>query len=586
MMRDPSIIRFTLFLLGLALLPPPLQAQEQLGARETTLPDQVASEIIDFLNDPATIRFSGRSTIPANRIVVGDVAVLGGPMTVEGEIDGDLVVINGDLVFGRGGIVAGAVTVVGGQIADAEFGAVGGALSVYSAALPYRLRGGQYELGQPSTVEQDRFPGLQWGAARLMVRAGTNYNRIEGLPVMFGPVVRTTSPHQLRVDAFAVWRTESGFSLSSEDFGYRLRLAQRFGRDDALEIGGSLHSEIRPIETSGLTDLEASLATFLFHRDYRDYFEESGWSMFLGLRPVHSPLSFTIEYRDEKHGFAPVRGPWSLTRNSEPWRLQPVVAQGELRSVGAEITFDNRNDPRDPSDGWLVKASARTGVGGTLELPAQWVHPAEPEQDPDFPARDADDEFSTGVLDVARYARVGPYSQLSFRMLLGGSLNGDPLPPQFQHAFGGEGSIPGFRLLSGDCGARSQEVEFEFEGDTIDGPVPAYPAYGCDRMALFQVEYRRGFPFGQDWAEGGEPGSSWLFLRELFFEPSWTVFLNTGRGWSLSDDAHDGFRGRDTETLADLGGGLFFGNLGLYIAVPLSGDDRRVNFFLRLSKRI
>jgi hypothetical protein len=44
----------------------------------------------------------------------------------------------------------------------------------------------------------------------------------------------------------------------------------------------------------------------------------------------------------------------------------------------------------------------------------------------------------------------------------------------------------------------------------------------------------------------------------------------------------------DTDTLMDVGVGLFFGDLGLYFAYPLNEDengDRHGNFFIRLSRR-
>ena len=72
-------------------------AQERVD--QVDLPRSVADQVIDFFNDPSTIRFTGRVDIPAGRVVMGDVAVLGGPVTIAGEIQGDLVVVNGNLTW-------------------------------------------------------------------------------------------------------------------------------------------------------------------------------------------------------------------------------------------------------------------------------------------------------------------------------------------------------------------------------------------------------------------------------------------------------------------------------------------------------
>ena len=80
----------------------------------------------------------------------------------------------------------------------------------------------------------------------------------------------------------------------------------------------SAYSEVTPIENWGLGDLEASLATFVLHRDYRDYFERHGWSLYAGTNLSSSPLRLQLSYRDEKHFSLPVASPWSLKENERP----------------------------------------------------------------------------------------------------------------------------------------------------------------------------------------------------------------------------------------------------------------------------
>src|SRR5690606_22508136 len=157
---------------------------------------------------------------------------------------------------------------------------------------------------------------------------------------------------------------------------------------------------------------------------------------------------FGLEVARDEHGFAPVRSPWTLTRNDEAWRPQPLVAEGNLWTLAADLVLDDRNDPADPTDGWWVRARALRGLGGSLELPEHAVPGA---SDAPTPARPVDADFTTGTLDARRYARLGPDSDLAFRLFLGGSLDGKPLPPQFQHALGGEGTLPAYPLLSVDC---------------------------------------------------------------------------------------------------------------------------------------
>ena len=92
--------RFLSAVVLLCAVPATLPAQDtiQVGVRTPLppgeeLPAQVAQELVDYYNSPSTIRFSGRTEVPADRTIGGDVAVLGGPVELTGRIDGDVLVL-------------------------------------------------------------------------------------------------------------------------------------------------------------------------------------------------------------------------------------------------------------------------------------------------------------------------------------------------------------------------------------------------------------------------------------------------------------------------------------------------------------
>ncbi len=560
-----------------------LVAQER-RVEEVDLPRWVEDDVIEFFNDSSTLQFSGRSRIPSTRVVVGNVGALGGPFTLAGEVDGDLVVVNGDLVFEEGGIVTGDVMIVGGRVLGEELGEVGGDLRVFDEPLRYVQRGDRISAaGRRRPDDEGSFSrGFPWGDARFTLKAGQNYNRTEGLPVIFGPSIRTSGRNPLRLYLWGVWRTETGLELGGEDFGYLLRAEQSLGGHDDLALGASGFSFVDPIEDWGISDLEASLATFILHKDFRDYYEREGWSVYARYRLPDLPLELRAEYFDEEHDFMPVSGPWSLTKNNKPWRNQPLVGEGNLQYVEGTITFDSRNRRDEPSHGWYVKASGRRGLGGDLYLPAHRVAP-DPEA-PLIPRREYETDFLAGFLDIRSYNRVGPGSSLNLRGVFGGTLNDVPLPPQFQHALGGVGSLPGYSLFSADCGARAETRGFDLtQGDvTLTDPVSA--GYGCDQFALFQAEFR-GSLF-VDWDFGRDEGDDfweedWDWAPKVDLSPDWAAFFNLGQGWTA-----DGLG--NTETLADVGIGLYLGDLGVYYAYPLNEDasgGRDGNFYIRLSRR-
>lgn len=558
-------LRSLAILLALLLMQAPLEAQEPFRAQE--LPGEVHEDILAFVNDAGTLRFQGDGVIPRDQSIQGNVALVGGFLRVAGEVLGDVVVLNGDLVLEERARIEGDVLIVGGDLTGGTPAQVEGMMSIYRGSFPVVIRDGVV-LSRPER-RQER-PGIYLAGSRITIRSGSGYNRVEGLPVLVGPLFRTNGPNPLQFDALAVFRTES--SLSVDDLGYWIRLDQTFGQGPRWTLGGTAFSEVVPVESRGVSDLESSLTTFIFHRDNRDHLKKEGWSAYLGTQARELPLRFRLTYRFEDHFSVAAGSPWTLFRNDEPWRPIPLVAEGELGTLEAELEVDRRNDPEDPSDGWYLNASLVRGLHGDLAIPAFSTDGGLTTLDP----TPVSTGFSAGTVDLRRYARVDPDSDLRFRLLLGGSLEAEPLPPQFQRALGGEGTLPGYRRFSLDCGARSLPVQVDDQG----GPRTTFPRYGCDRTALFQMEFREEIHWELDLTPDDEDDwEEWHWYPRVDLTAAWVAFLDAGRGWSYAPD------GVDTDTRADLGLGFFIGDLGFYWAFPLNGDHRRPNFFVRLQHR-
>jgi hypothetical protein len=564
------------------------------SARVAELPPEIAERLVAFFNDPETIHLSGRSRVPAERVIVGDVAVLGGPFTIAGRVEGRVAVINGDVELQPGALVTGDLLVVGGQITGAEDGTVGGEIAAYSSPLRYR-RLGESIVYAGSAIPRDTREGPRrdgpFERTDFLVATGQSYNRVEGLPITFGPVIRTASSNPLLVRALAIYRSESGLTLDPDRLGYYVRAEQFLGGTMSYRVGATVHSLIDPIEDWHVSDLENGLATFLLRRDFRDHYQRRGWSAFVAAEPRGLPISLTLEGRWDDHRSRAAGSPWTLFRNADPWRPQPLVAEGKLGSVAVQGVFDTRSSADDPSWGWYVQGEVERSVRTDLVRPE--TVPAAPlgilPPDRTRLPQERVDGFTAGFLDLRRYNRVSPVSRLNFRLLMGGSLDGSPLPPQRQHALGGEGSLPGYELFGVDCGARSTRVQRtdEISGEPLSGgdlPRVYHPSYGCDGFALFQTEYRGKLTLrvnwgGDPWGRDGERDRSEERGWELGWSasPDWVVFVDAGRGWAIDRPG--------TEDLAvDLGFGLAISRVGIYAAVPLTGGGG-VNVFARLGPR-
>ena len=276
----------------------------------------------------------------------------------------------------------------------------------------------------------------------------------------------------------------------------------------------------------------------------------------------------TLEYRHEEHDTRAALTPWTLFDNGEPFRPQPLVGVGSLNTVALRIEHDSRNEVRDPSSGWLLRLESEQGVGGEMSVRVSPDGAGGLSIEP----WDIDERFSAMSLDARRYLRLGPLTRLAVRAWAAGSLDGGPLPPQRQHALGGEGTMPGYELFRFDCGARELSASFDGEG------MQYFLYYGCDRAVLGQVSLERTLSFVRPL------GRSLGLDFDLGPEPALALFADVGRAW-IEDDA---LRGREAGTSgleADAGVGVRFGRVGFYLAMPVTGGGG-VNFFVRIGPRI
>ncbi|HUP88603.1 MAG TPA: BamA/TamA family outer membrane protein [Longimicrobiales bacterium] len=509
-------------MLALLLLPSALMAQTPITEAELTR--EATDRIAQYYNSSET-RLSGDTHLSTGNEFVGTTVVLEGILTLGGRVRGDLVVINGSIVFEQGAEVDGEVIVVGGSIRGAEH-LHATSVSWYRDRIRYELRDNVMIVPEKlRAAELNAGHNFNFGRVALMVAARGGYNRSEGLPVFIGPRVTAGRLNPTLLEAQVIFRTAAAFRLNDKDFGYALRAEQYLLGRRAVRIGVRYADEVLPIELSGLRDRENSISTFVMHRDYRDHYNRKGWSAFAAGGRAGLSLDWRIEYGDYRFSNAALRDPFTIKNNPDDWRPEPEVGEQQLHVLSVETGYDTRNDTHDATSGWFANV---------------------------FVERAATYRF--GLLDVRRYARLSPNSRIALRGAVAGALNDDALPVWRQQSLGGVGSLPAFALNRFDCGAH--------ETVTL---VNRTAYYGCDRLAIFQAEYQSNFW----WLSriGRSVGRDFGLLENI----RWVAFLDAGR---------------TSSSAADLGFGLRFNQVGVYWAVPLSGDKRTVNFFMRLGPRI
>jgi hypothetical protein len=576
-------------------------AQERTGPdsayRRRGLPLDVAREAAMLFNTSTGLRVSGPLEIEPGREVHGDVAVLHGPLTIAGHVTGRVIAINSDVVLRASARVDGDMMVVGGEVDGRDVADVAGEIRIYRQAMNFREeneaiyaeRDTLTDDGQPWWHRWERHrPERSW--SKLQVASAGAYNRVEGLPINLGPqIFMPTSWGSTRLDAYAIFRTGSSFSSHEDDLGHNVRGELRIGRLEGFSLGGRLFNTVEGVEPWQLTDLEVGLASFVAHRDYRDYFQRHGASVSASLFSGRN-ASLTGSFSDERWLTRGENNPFTLFGGDASWRPNPAMDEGRMHVATGTFVIDTRNDDENPWSGWHIIADFERGTG-TLQRVGLTTTPTGSGQNTTTLTWSAPTPtvYSRGFLDLRRYNRVSPEGQLNFRALIGGWVSGDPLPLERRLSVDGPGAMPGY-------GFRTQRAGEDLGTCNVGGSYPGQPAL-CDRIALVQAEYRGDlhFDFHPDWEDqsfGGAATSGRTARRARHFhrDGSWVVFADAGRGWLVGDPNGtltyaSGHIPSFSTFRTDLGGGLDFGGVGFYLAKAMADSGEPLRAFVRLRHR-
>ncbi len=526
---------------------------------------------VGIYNNAGTTRISGPLDVAAEREITGDVAVLNGPVTIAGRITGSLVAINADVRLKAGARIGDDVLIVGGVLTREDSVTVGGEVRTQAELLRYTIegerlvpeedRGGEWRprIDRPGRDRRDAYTDLFFLAAR-------SYNRVEGLPILVGPRFRRpTDWGRIQVEAFGVVRTAEPIRWDRGTLGHDARFDLRLGVRNGLVLSGRAFDVVDAVENWQLTDTEAGLATFLLHRDFRDYYGRHGWEAGIGGR-LGEEASLNFVAGSEQWRSVEARQPFTLRKDMERWRINSPMDVGRVDLASVRLRVDTRERVRSPLlGGWYLSTDIERGSGTiTREYGPGPVGPIAPEEV----------NYTRGFLDARRYNRISPGTELNLRIVAGGWLGGDRLPLQRRLSIGGPGSVEGYDF---------RRNWYDADDVFACGGIAAWDGRPtlCDRIALAQVELRQSLDF--DWYHGDR----WWRFRDL--TPAWVLFADAGRGWTTPDSPGAVSHGNGLPPLStfrtSIGAGIDLGEIGFYFAKSVSTPDETLNFTVRLTRR-
>ncbi len=562
------------FAFALLAVPAAVAAQQpDTALNRRALPRDVVHDAVRLFNAPGTYRATGALDVGAGRTIDADVAVLHGPVTIAGHVTGAVLAINSDVTLAPSARVDGDLLVVGGTVRGQNRAYVGGEIRIYRDPLQYTQQGDRItadEEGGSGDAWWRRFePRADRSGSKIQVASAGAYNRVEGLPINLGPqIFRNFDGGSARLDAYAVLRTAGSFRASDNDVGNNLHGEIRLGTGHGVLVGAGAYDLVSPVESWQLSSLETGLAAALFRRDYRDYFRRHGGTVEAGLF-TGDRTTFTVSYADEHWSPRVANNAWTLFRSNESWRPNPVLDDAHFHLLNATLRIDTRSDEENPWAGWYILADIEHGSGAYGALGATSLPRSYPTGRPS--------RYDRGLVDVRRYNRVSRHAQINLRVLAGGWVGGDPLPLERRLSVDGYGALPGFEFRTPGAGP-------DVATCTTSLAPAGYPAQ-CDRVALAQAEYRSDLHVHLfDWDD-----DDWV-RPHLNADGAWVLFLDAGRGWMVGNSAAPMTYGSGSlppfsSFRTDLGVGLDFNSVGVYLAKSLSTAGLPARVFIRLQHR-
>lgn len=372
-----------------------------------------------------TYRYYADHTINDYETIDGNVIVVRGNLIVRGHVEGDIVVIYGDIKIESESEILGNITSIGGTIEQVESSIVRGNQIETSPKNVFRTAGfsNNYNYDYDDNNNDSWHYSYQYQYSTLPVwpledQFLIRYNRVQGLYLgLEFPKSIANKYDIVSLHGFA------GYGFEEKAWRYQVGVDRYFFNRTSyrFEIGANVHDLTDTKDDWLITPLENSLASFLIHEDFQDFYRRQGYDVHIS-QNLTIFLKGTLAYRNDNYNSVSKNVDWALFGGDKKFRINPEIDEGNMRSLYGELYFDTRNNHETPRRGWYGKLS--------MEMSNSDLR--------------SDFYFNQYILELRNYIPISRNERLDLRLKLGSSEGNLPIQKQFE--LGGLSTLRGFNF--------------------------------------------------------------------------------------------------------------------------------------------
>lgn len=412
------------------------------------------------------IQYIGNLVIDAGEVIEGDVIVMQGDLSIAGLVNGDAIVSLGDAFVDSGGVVKGDLVTWKGKIYVDPDGYVEGK-QVEQRLLDLPFRKENFQVGSSVYEDNEYDDEYDYDEDRdefefeykfeyddeshnEFLGPVLSYNKVDGffLGMEIPKVISSNVPNVINIHGYG------GYGFSNDRWQYYAELDKEFFRRNRFEIGFEGHKLTDTEDNWIIGNYENSLAAFLIHEDFRDYFYRTGYGAHIGMK-LPLGMRLKVKYLNDQYDAEDNNTNWALFGNKKDFLPNfgflgagANIIEGNMRSVIAE--------------GSLKMFDGDLFLSGSYEKAGD-----------DF---NGDFNFTRYIFEMKGRMGFTDNEAIVYRLKFGGSENG--LPPQKAFTLGGLSTLRGF-------------THKEFVGE---------------QMALLNLEYR---------VFGRKHSDYWWYLKHM-----------------------------------------------------------------------